>query len=846
MSRLPPLGLLLGALLLVVVIAALLWLSSGGMAPVGTSARAAGAQNGAPDGASSAATADAAAAPRAPVADDQRRALATTADAPALAVHVVRKATQQPVPGAEVFAAAASGDEHGTLAIEAAARRDGAPVVTDGNGDATLAAAAATPLFVFCGHDGLWAEVTLFEPPPRGEPVLLQLDADLALRVLVLGPDARPVAGVPVTVAGTDRMHGRELLLGMNLEQRTGADGIAAFAHLQARVQTPSAVVLLDLPLPERVLQNVELAALPRDPLVLHLPATGALTVQLVDDRGPFQPEGFVRIQLEDRTAGEQSATKHEYAMRKGRLELPHLALSRRLFATVVSEYCTGSQAIAGPTRAGERTDVALAVHRQPMLTGRLVDERHAPLRRESWQAVYAAGEWTSYHVWFETDGDGRFRMPLPPVFAAGSERLAVLVPADDARTGLLMARVELPEWVLRDSRDVDLGDVVAALPPVLVDGTVVDEGGRPVAGVALRVQQHRDGIRETAVDTHATSAADGTFAVRAVVPQDGLHLVAELSRRQSQDIPFTAGARNLTVVMPATGRVECAVQLDDGLPLRLLLASCTDGSGATTTMGSHLAIRGGTLAFDDLPPGSVTLLLRPVGETEPVWRADAVPVRGGETTTLPGVDLRGRLHAVLVRTVDDEQRPVLEATARLDPDRPGAREQPRAHDGRIELLLHRAVTVAVHAPGRASALLPALERDATAVLHAGLSLVLQSAEPPPPPPLRVRAVLEASGPAAAADARDRQWRDGGDRYDLGDGRALLGATSAPLDADRRAAIVVPAPGAYRLRWRIERGGDVRWVDGVPAQLTIDGATAGVVPVSLPADALAAALREGR
>ena len=783
------------------------------------------------------------------VTSPERTAVATTArDRPAtVRVRVVVAATQQPVAGAEVFHVADKFDEHGTRDVEQRARAQSTPLVTDAAGDTELPLPAGVQELVFCSHDGMWAEATLWRVPEDGAPVLLQLAPDLSLRVMVLGPAGEPVVGAPVTVAGTDRMNRGELLTGGNLEQATAApDGIAVFTHLQARISTRTALALLDMPLPQRVLQNVDLAALPKEPVILRLPATGSLVLQLTDGQGPYVPESFLLVEVEDRTTGTGEVRKHTYPMRDGRLLLSHMGLGRVLFVKVDCEWCSGQQTIEGPTTAGEQRVVELRVERQPILTGRLVDGARTPLAKEGWNAIYAAGEWTSYKVWFETDAEGRFRMPLPPVFHDDSERLSVLVPADPRRAGTLMARIELPDWLVSEGKDFDLGDVVVAPPPVLVDGFVVDPQGNPVAGARLRVQEHRDGIRETAIDSHATSADDGSFAIRAVLPNTGLHLVAEAPLHRSQDLPITPVVRGLRVVMPATGRIRAPVHLDADVPGRLLLASCTErASAATETMGSHIAVKNGVLTFDDLTPGTVTVALRPVGESEPVWQAVDVVVRGGETTTLPEIDLRGRLHTVALRTVDDDHQPVLDASARIDPDRGGAREAPVTHDGHLVLLLHRPVDVVVHAAGRANVLLPALFADAEVTLHAGLPVVLQLRQDPPAAPYRLEAVLELLGASAAArPATDRQWRDGGDLYEFGDGRELSTAT-AVVDADGRARLVLPTAGTWRLHWRLWRGESSRELDASPAELRLDVAL-GTVGVSFAPTALSAAMQQLR
>ena len=780
---------------------------------------------------------------RDPAAELRMAADVDAASEPLLRVRVVLASTGSPVAAAAVFHIPEMFSVDGERPDVAAALALPPPLRTDAAGFAALPLHRGKPELVFCSHEGMWAEAVAWQVPEDGAPLLLQLQEDFDLRVQVLGPAGEPVVGAPVIVASPDRMNGRELLLGGSLEQATAApDGIAVFAHLRPRIDSTVVLAMLDMPLPERVLANVDLAASPPQPVILRLPATGALTLRLVDAQGPWAPPEVVSVGIEDRTTDGGEPERHTYLLRDGRLTLSHVGLARRLFAKVECDWCRGELLIEGPTTAGEHRVVDLRVVRQPLLTGRLVTETRAPVAGEGWLAVYAAGDWTSYNVWFETDAAGRFSMPLPPVFVAGSEMFTVLVPAGQPRPGNPMARVQLPEWLLQQPKDLELGDVVVGPAPVLVDGVVVDLSGAAVPGVALRVQEHRGGVRETAVDTSTVSDADGRFAIRAFLPATGLHLVAEKSMHRTQDLPLRVGERGLRVVMPATGRVVAKVRLDEGVPMRLLLASCTESAaGRTQTRGCHLAIEGDELTFDDVTPGAVTVALRPVGESEPVWLAANVTVRGGETTTLPEIDLRGKLRAVRVRVVDDARRPVLDANVRIDPDRDGAREHAVTHDGSLTLLLHRPVSVLVHADGHANVLLPELFADAEATLPAGLAVELQLQQAPPAPPLRLEAVLDLLGIGAAPRLEgDLQWRDSSDLYEFGDARSLSTVSGVAGD-DGRVRLSLPHAGTWRLRWLLRKG-EVRCdVDVAPVELSL-GTTSGPVAVSLPPAVLVAAI----
>lgn len=145
---------------------------------------------------------------------------------------------------------------------------------------------------------GMLAWVTVAELPSEPTTLVLQPDAELSIRVL--GPDDQPRGGVPVALyrlfrgeleetEPADQLHLPTSLL---WHARTDAkDGVARLPHAQILMTQPEMLryyVGIAIPQAEPELIEIDPADLPDGPVVLHLPATGSLVVEMSPAPGAF------------------------------------------------------------------------------------------------------------------------------------------------------------------------------------------------------------------------------------------------------------------------------------------------------------------------------------------------------------------------------------------------------------------------------------------------------------------------------------------------------------------------------------------------------------------------------
>jgi hypothetical protein len=255
------------------------------------------------------------------------------------------------------------------------------------------------------------------------------------------------------------------------------------------------------------------------------------------------------------------------------------------------------------PPRDG--TPVVLRLEPALALQGRVVDPAGGPLRAHE---VRVAGQNSA-----TTAADGRFEVRL---LRPGRGQLVVRrVFPESGSAGLDLARLDV------DCGVGDLGDVVAA-EPARVAAQVVDEGGRPLGGVAVRT------LPEGAA---TTTRADGCFELD-VPPLEGFHLL--LTRPGFGDTAVLARTPPARAVLPRASAARVEVRFPPGHGKRGFWVVVENASGAAWRKAydaTYLHGEATTVAIDvaDLPPGPLTFRLEGV-EAEDV-RATVAPDRPSE-----------------------------------------------------------------------------------------------------------------------------------------------------------------------------------------------------------------------
>lgn len=373
----------------------------------------------------------------------------------------------------------------------------------------------------------------------------------------------------------------------------SGADGLAKIAdvdleysrtHSDWKAATPQPFEVgatLLMPAPPTV--PVDLDALPAEPLVLQMPATGALAFQVVDLAGePLAAAGSVKIVVPN--VGRLDVPLDL----QGRGSVPRIGLGVAGEARpLIPERACDPVKFAGPTRAGETVEVALpAGVVGPIVVGRVTDAAGTPLGGfdldASLDAFNRARDGTpegSSAQRVKCDADGAFRLDFSRsgmrTTTATSHQLwlRALRDFDEPLAPPAEARFDV---VVPESGEVDVGVVKLAPPPLIVGGSVVDDDGLPVEAAGVRIQIDKP-VKELYRTVHligTRSGADGRFEVRGDIPPGRLKVVASRGGFLSaKPVAFDAGAADVSLQLRIGGSVAGFVRLPEGFASGLLHA---------------------------------------------------------------------------------------------------------------------------------------------------------------------------------------------------------------------------------------------------------------------------------
>ncbi len=438
---------------------------------------------------------------------------------------------------------------------QAAARRFGWSSRSDAAGKVRVTLRTAT--VVLAEHDGRYGELQLREntlPPSNGWQLLLEPDQHLTVRVV----DERdqPCAEVPVTLVGIDRDGDVWGGLGwMPLATSTAPDGLATIPHLRhllrrlqdGRGDLPDGLqVRPSLYLPGARLDHppIDSANPPREPIVLRLPACGAVAVRaavLGRPMAEFRNAWLTHQPPDDGGEGTAGGVARHHvsvwqkADAQGVVRFQRVLLGQQY--TVYTEAGGGlMQQFAGPVRAGQEVEVVLTVAPNvALLRGRLVEPDGTPAREVAFEFL-ARGEDLWQHQTGKTDRDGRFTVAAGQLdeptqadwlwFDVGGSR------GSNAGSSAPRRRATAPPRMLRAGSD-ELGDLVLAEAPLLVAGRIEREGGPVPKGLNCWV------VCETRNAETGETDGEYTFGQYLQVDDDGSFTVrGTAGRGQHQLLP--------------------------------------------------------------------------------------------------------------------------------------------------------------------------------------------------------------------------------------------------------------------------------------------------------------------
>ncbi|RMH02607.1 MAG: hypothetical protein D6702_08185 [Planctomycetota bacterium] len=732
----------------------------------------------------------------------------------AIRVRVLAPDGETPVVGAEVIAIdGAEADQRKAMlalrrgqTVPEILRRLGVRYRTGADGTVRVRAFPSGAVFAALDRKGI--RLVIEEEP--GPEVELVLQPRTRVEAQVFGPDGRPVAEVPVgLVVGVGGWE--QTLMTRTTE---GRDGIARFEDFLPVLSldplpTVRAELGLDLPLSEPVRESFAPAEPPAEPVLLLLPETGSVVVEVRDLEGDPVPDGtevFLGIAPEEedgagpplppwmRTPSNPSVAE----TRHGEARFPFVGLGLRLRAGARPAFWPRPLIVdaTGPEAPGQTVRIRLEPDTsRPILVFRALDEEDRPLAETKLTIIHhledgprSAQDWTEA----TTGADGRFLYPLPesPASADARRFLEIGIRPSIGPGWVAQTRVDLA--LSYPPGPVEMGEVRLLPLPFLAGGIVLGPDDRPVEGATVRpawkevygpepAQFYWDEDWRLTVQT----GPDGTFVVRGRPDDRGRELALAVSAAGliGTTVPVVPGSDGVLVRLAAgcglSGRLLSDPEVE--LPQLDLRLSRELEEGQTSYSTSH-ADEDGRFSFEGLEPGRYRFEIVPNRDEDPVFVADDVLLAPGENQDprLDPVDLRGRLRSIHLLVEDPEEEPVPSGSIT------GIGEDSRLwlqfRNGEAVLFTGRpSLDVRIQASGFQAVELHGLARDRTVRLRPAALVHFVLAEPIPLPPSMWLAVNLVS-----VDGRDRWLGPGQHRF------------------NRRGEARLPAPGNGRYRVVIE------------------------------------------
>jgi hypothetical protein len=609
-------------------------------------------------------------------------------------IAVVDGATLQPIPFAELLFVdrridyqqltpaqlrLAQDDE------EAFARAFGQRVVADASGRAELVVHGFASLLV--RKDQLYGEL-LLNPNDRPKPephfpdcVLVRVHPDHTLRVRTVRPGGAPCEGVVVALRVASGSTTTEQLL-----PPTDAEGHSQLVHTQLHLHTAAGAdheatavaVQVCVAGQDPAPVPLSLAALPIEPVVLTLPCTGAVALELQDVDGtawPFPGGCHATFQLQPLDAnGEEQGLEvrdgvEELDTMDARpLLLPQVACGARYQLRDDNGFFV-PVAFDGPRAAEDVVRVGMAL--QPhvrVLTGRLLDAARRPFVGEA--GLHFEAETENGRAPLLQDEQGRFTVLLDDLGAIEGLRI---VERDFRRGGprqAVLARTEpLPPG------RTDVGDVVMKASPLLLAGRVTTGPGLEVDRARLQVQfewapaEVEPARRRWLPEQHVHVVLDRSGAFEAFQRAEGRRwrvLVTGFCA-PFEPVEFEPGTRDLElrVAAPSSVVAEFVHPLLPGLDVQLWPLRPTDHDGErrrrqlaahATREPSGAMVR---LCWNGLAAGPHRLTVQVPGGPELRSIEFDVPAGGPATDgRLRGIDLRGLARVVTLRLRNGDGTP--------------------------------------------------------------------------------------------------------------------------------------------------------------------------------------------
>jgi hypothetical protein len=654
------------------------------------------------------------------------------------------------------------------------------------------------------GHGGGHGRLQL-QREDTGRQVL-EIEPDRALLVRVHDAQGAPLAGLPVVLRALRGTNWEDVVLAYSRPE----DGIAFLPNVLAAVrESRGARLVVALPLLGRtpVQAELDLAALPDEPIGLEWPASGSLLLHVERPGGALvsEPVSFTVSRARSQQDGDVASSSWTLAAPQGELAVAgiELGLELRIRAwgpTVGS----ATKSVSGPRTPGEVVDVRVATTtRGTTLAGRALAEDGTPLAladvRARIELERDGDPMVSSAQRLTTDREGRFRFPVQRTKPASATRTR-LVLALDVNGAVREGSIPVDLAAVPDEADV--GDVVLTADPLLAAGRVVDLLGQGIAGARVtlhmlsesddedeadRLRMHfRGGNEFVALTDHS-----GAFEARGRSNVALLALSAFHADYAGSDVVEVArGSPEVVLVLSASGTIAGRLLLDESIPFHAVQLRPLDARGEGAE--SHLDLEpDGRFELEGLRPGSYSIVASVPGEPVELARVDGIlaePLRTTEDPALDPLDLRGKVRAITLTVQDSDGKRIrwVQHERRVSGEEAFNRQD--WWSGNEALTLYtasRAIDVRLSAEGYRTQEIDGLEADATVTLTPGIPVELVFG-----PELLAFDREHSTSVMLTSTPDDQTWMDvEGDRVS-----SRIGAT-----------------GRHRISFFVEREGD--WVE---------------------------------
>jgi hypothetical protein len=275
----------------------------------------------------------------------------------------------------------------------------------------------------------------------------------------------------------------------------------------------------------------------------------------------------------------------------------------------------------------------------------------------------------------------------------------------------------------------------------------VIDDAGNPISGASVDLHAAIDepsgaGTRPL-YTAYGRSRGNGTFEVRAPWPANKLVLVVEkngfLPLRSRE---FAPGTKGIELVMESAANLTGKVLCNPGVAVQQLELSMidVDPPGESNDADTIHPDADGSFEFPAMRSCTSTIVVRLAGEEPPLATIEGVRTIAGRTARDPRLDpldLRGIVHAINLKVVNDDDAPITDGWARVLTTDPASNPPAQVIvDGRVQLLARtESADIEVWSPGYALAQVPGAQDSQRIVLHRGFPVLLELDPDVPLPP---------------------------------------------------------------------------------------------------------------